>query len=173
MQSNQTAADSSNARTRQFSWSDVANDSQKLPLVSGLEAMQAIVDGDHPRAPSQDLLGVDLVAVSEGEAVFKIQPAEYHANPMGHVHGGIVATALDFAMGAAVHTRLPKGVGYATLEMKVNLVRPVLPTTPLLTATGKTVHFGSKTATAEAELTDESGKLYAHATSTCLVVSIA
>jgi uncharacterized protein (TIGR00369 family) len=91
-------------------------------------------------------------------------------NPLGSVHGGIGMTLLDSATGAAVHTTLPAGQGYATLETKVNLVGAITPDTGEVRAVGNVVYRGGRVATAEGRLTDRSGALLAHATSTCLIL---
>jgi uncharacterized protein (TIGR00369 family) len=107
--------------------------------------------------------------VDEGRVVITAQPAEYHYNPFGTVHGGLTATLLDTAMSCAVTSALPAGVGLTTLELKVNLIRPITQETGLLRCEGTTIHAGGKTAVGEGRLTDESGTLYAHGTTTCLV----
>ena len=140
------------------------------PSATGLEQMQAIVDGRAPAAPIQDLLSFDLVEAAPGRAVFVCTPTEQMANPMGSVHGGVAMTLLDSAAGAAVHTTLAAGEGYATLETKVNLVRGITAQTGAVRAEGTVVHRGKRVATAEGRLTDAAGKLLAHATSTCLIL---
>jgi uncharacterized protein (TIGR00369 family) len=108
--------------------------------------------------------------VEPGRAVFAIEPMEYHYNPIGSVHGGVACTLLDSAMGCAVHTTLPAGVGYTTAELKVNLVRAITSATGLLEAEGKVIHRGNRLATAEGFLRDMDGRLYAHGTSTCVIL---
>ena len=108
--------------------------------------------------------------VEPGHAVFEATPGEQHYNPIGVVHGGIAMTLLDSAMGCAVQTRMAAGGSYTTLEAKTNLVRAVTGTTGKLRAIGKVVHIGKRVATAEARLEDSEGKLYAHATTTCIVL---
>jgi uncharacterized protein (TIGR00369 family) len=137
---------------------------------SGLEQMQQIAQGSAPPAAIQHLLEFDLVEVAEARAVFECRPSREMLNPLGTVHGGIAMTLLDSACGAAVHTTLAPGQGYATLETKVNLVRPITPDTGAVRASGAVVHRGGRIATAEARLTDGSGALLAHATSTCLII---
>jgi uncharacterized protein (TIGR00369 family) len=137
---------------------------------TGLEQMQAISVGSAPPAPIQKLLRFALVEASDGRAVFECIPSTEMLNPLGTVHGGIAMTLLDSACGAAVHTTLAPRQAYATLETKVNLVRPVMPDTGKVRASGRVVHLGGRIATAEARLTDESGDLLAHATSTCLIL---
>jgi uncharacterized protein (TIGR00369 family) len=138
--------------------------------MTGLEAMHAIVAGDAPAAPIAELVGFDLVEVGEGRASFELDPAERHYNPLGTVHGGVASTLLDSAMGCAVHTTLGEGEAYTTLELKVNFVRAITEATGRVVAAGSVIHRGGRVATAQARLTDESGRLLAHATSTCLIM---
>lgn len=137
--------------------------------MSGLEFLQAVVKQELPPAPIAELMGFGSVEVEEGRVVFACEPAEYHYNPIGTVHGGVASTLLDSAMGCAVHSTLPAGAGYTTLELKVNMLRPITVSTGRLLCEGCTVHVGGRVATAEGRLTDEAGKLYAHATTTCML----
>jgi uncharacterized protein (TIGR00369 family) len=111
-----------------------------------------------------------LVEAEPGHAVFEVLPDERHYNPIGVVHGGLAMTLLDSAMGCAVQTQVPAGAAYATLEAKTNLTRAITASTGKLRAIGKVVHLGSRVATAEGRLVDGEGKLYAHATTTCIVL---
>lgn len=138
---------------------------------TGLLQLLAIRDGTAPPAPIQELLNFDLVNVTEGTATFRYRPDARHLNPLGTVHGGVAMTLLDSAAGAAVHSTLGDGCGYTTLETKVNLVRAVRPTTGPLLAEGSVVHRGRTVATAASRLVAEDGTLYAHATSTCLIMN--
>lgn len=138
--------------------------------LSGLEFLQKIVAGELPRPPIAALMNFELVELSEGHAVFAVEPAEYHYNPIGVVHGGLAATLLDSATGCAVHSTLPAGASYTTLEIKVNFVRAMNAETGRVRAEAKLIHLGRKTATAEGRIVDEAGKLYAHGTTTCLIV---
>jgi uncharacterized protein (TIGR00369 family) len=108
--------------------------------------------------------------VSEGRAVFLVEPAEYHYNPIGVVHGGLAATLLDSAMGCAVHSTLPAGATYTTLEIKVNYIRPMSAETGLVRCEANIIHVGGRTAIAEGKIVDAKGKLYAHGTTTCLIL---
>jgi uncharacterized protein (TIGR00369 family) len=137
---------------------------------SGLELMQKMIAGEIPSPPIAQLLGFDLSAVKFGEAVFSCLPRHVHYNPLGMVHGGLAGTLLDSAMGCAVHTTLEKGQGYTTLEYRVHLVRAMTEATGLVRTEGKTVYRGRRTATAEGRIIDASGKLYAHGTTTCLII---
>lgn len=142
----------------------------KTDAQTGLQQLVAIRNGTAPAAPIQELLEFDLVDVTAGSAVFRYQPDSRHRNPLGTVHGGVAMTLLDSAAGAAVHSTLGDGCGYTTLETKVNLVRAVRPTSGPLLAKGSVVDRGRTVATAESRLVAEDGTLYAHATSTCLIL---
>jgi len=157
-------------RTRTIAWDDPMLGARRGMEMSGIEYMRAIVAGEIPRPPIAWSLDFQLAEVEEGRAVFTLQPAEFHYNPIGMVHGGVAATLLDSAMGCAVHSLLPAGVGYTTLELKVNFLRALTRDTGPVRAEGKVLHAGSRTALAEARLVDAAGKLLAHATSTCLIL---
>ena len=157
-------------RTLSATWEDPVALAQAGRSMAGIDFLRAIRDGQLPHPPICALLGYRLTEVEPGHAVFEITPAEQHYNPIGVVHGGIAMTLLDSAMGCAVQTRMPAGGGYTTLEAKTNLVRAVTADTGALRAVGKVVHVGKRVATAEARLEDREGKLYAHATSTCIVL---
>lgn len=158
-------------RTRTITWADPVEYAGRLAELSGLEAMQAIVDGDVPAPPIGRLLDFRPIEVSDGRAVFAVQPAEFHYNPIGVVHGGLALTLLDSAMGCAVHTTLPRGTAYTTLELNANLVRAITRDTGRLLAEGNVLHRGRRQSTAEGKLYEEqSGKLVAHGTTTCLVL---
>ena len=115
-------------------------------------------------------MGFTLATVEEGRVVFTVEPAEYHYNPIGVVHGGLAATLLDSAMGCAVQSLAPVGVAYTTLELKVNLVRALRSGMGVVAGEGTVLHFGRQIALAEARVIGPDGKLYAHATSTCLII---
>jgi len=157
-------------RTRSVTWEDPRPLAEAGRGVSGLEFLQRIVSGELAPPPFAALLNFDLVEVSEGHAVFAVNPAEYHYNPIGVVHGGLAATLLDSAMGCAVHSTLPAGAGYTTLEIKVNFIRAMTAETGRVRCEAKIVHSGARTATAEGRIVDEAGKLYAHGTTTCLIL---
>lgn len=159
--------------TRQLSvsWTDPEALAEAGRSMSGIEFLRAIRDGRLPPPPIAELLGFKLVEVEPGRAVFEVTPGEQHYNPIGVVHGGLAMTLLDSAMGCSVHTQMTAGGGYTTLEAKTNLVRAVTAKTGLLRAIGKVVHVGRRMATAEGRLVDAAGKLYAHATTTCIVLS--
>ena len=157
-------------RTLSVTWSDPAQLAERGRSMPGIEFLRAIRDRRLPAAPIAELLGFNLVEVEPGHAVFEVTPGEQHYNPIGVVHGGLAMTLLDSAMGCAVQTHMPAGSGYTTLEAKTNLVRPITAATGRLRAIGKVVHLGKRIATAEGRLEDAAGKLYAHASSTCIVL---
>jgi len=140
--------------------------------MSGLELLRGMIAGQFPGPPIMQLIGFDLVEVEHGRAVFEGTPAFQHYNPLGSVHGGYAATLLDSCMGCCVHTTLPKGMGYTTLEFKVSLLRAITSDTGLVRAEGRIVSSGRRVATAEGRLTDSGGRLLAHATTTCLVFEL-
>jgi uncharacterized protein (TIGR00369 family) len=152
-------------------WSDPGAALERVRELGGLDYMRGLIAGEFPPPPIAELMGIRLVAVSEGAATFESEPGEQHLNPIGSVHAGFAATLLDSAMGCAVHTTLPAGAGYTTLELSVNLVRAISPDMGRVVCDGHVIHTGRRTATAEARLTQEStGKLLAHAKTTCLVM---
>jgi len=140
---------------------------------SGLEFLRGVIDGRYPVPPIADLLGFSLTEVDVGRAVFQSNPEFKHYNPLGAVHGGYAATLLDSCMGCSVHSTLPAGTGYTTLEFKVTLIRAITAETGVVTADGRILNTGRRAATAEGRLTDAKGRLLAHATTTCLVFDMA
>jgi uncharacterized protein (TIGR00369 family) len=157
-------------RTRTYNWSDPFRLVAEAAGRSGLEIMRALVSGELPPPPIADTLGFTLVEVDRGQAVFECEPAEYHYNPIGVVHAGLASTLLDSAMGCAFATTLDAGVGWTTLELKANFTRALTVDTGLVRCTGTVIHPGRTVATTEARLEDAEGRLYAHGTSTILVL---
>jgi uncharacterized protein (TIGR00369 family) len=141
-----------------------------LTAGSGLAFLQGLIDGIHPPPPFSRATGIYLTRVAEGSAVFSGVPSEEFLNPIGTVHGGWISALLDSAMACAVHSTLKPGQGYTTVEMKINFVRPVLPSSGTLTCEGRLIHRGGTLATSEGKLLDASGKLLAHGTETCIVI---
>jgi uncharacterized protein (TIGR00369 family) len=140
--------------------------------VTGLEMLRAMAAGEVPGAPIAELLGFEPVEAEEGRVVFAAMPSDKHYNPIGTVHGGLAATLLDSAMGCAVHSTLPAGAGYTTLELNVNFTRPITTDTGRILCEGSVVHRGGRVATAEGRVFAEAtGKLLAHGTTTCLILS--
>ena len=140
--------------------------------LSGLQLMQAMLDGHLPYAEIARTLDFTIIEVGPGRAVFQGQPGTQHLNPLGTVHGGWFATLLDSALGCAVHTMLPAGRAYTTAELGINLVKAITPKLARVRAIGQVLHCGRQLATAEARLVGADGTLYAHATTTCLVFDL-
>ncbi len=137
--------------------------------MTGMEVFEAIFAGKLPPAPIGDSLDFIPVHMEPSVAIFQGKPQLRHYNPLGTVHGGWFCTLLDSAVGCAVHTTLPAGKGYTTLELKVNMLRPLTDAVPLVRAEGKVIHAGRQVATAEGRIVGPDGKLYAHATTTCMI----
>jgi uncharacterized protein (TIGR00369 family) len=158
------------ARERTFSWADPAAIATAGLGLSGAEFLAAIAAGEIPPPPLMRALDFAGASFGDGTAAFQLTPQEFHYNPIGTVHGGVFATLLDSACGCAVHTRLPRGTFYTSLDLSVKFLRPVTVDTGLITATGTVVHLGRRTALAEAKITDAKGKVYVTATSSCLIL---
>lgn len=163
-------ADKDSKHTRTITWEDPRPLAEAARALSGLEFLQKIVAGELPPPPLAALMNFDIAELREGYAVFTVEPADYHYNPIGVVHGGLAATLLDSAMGCAVHSTLPAGTGYTTLEIKVNFIRAMSAITGRVRCEAKIIHAGARTATAEGRVVDQSGRLYAHGTTTCLIL---
>jgi uncharacterized protein (TIGR00369 family) len=145
---------------------------QQVAGMTGLQQMQALLDGKIPYAAIAKTLDFTIMEVEPGRAVFQGTPGPAHLNPMGGIHGGWYATLLDSALGCAIHTMLPAGRGYTTAELSVNLVRAIGTRALRVRAEGKVIHCGRQLATAEARIVGPDGTLYAHATTTCLVFEL-
>jgi uncharacterized protein (TIGR00369 family) len=143
---------------------------QRLMSVPGLQAMQLLINGQHDAPSIAKTLGFTLAEVEDGKAVFVGEPSDRILNPLGIVHGGWALTLIDSCTGCAAHTTLPAGVGYTTVETKVNFVRAITPATGQVRAEGRVVARGRTIITAEGTLTDSNGKLLAHGTSTLMVL---
>jgi uncharacterized protein (TIGR00369 family) len=137
--------------------------------MSGLEYMRQLMSGELSPSGMAQLMNFKLVEVSEGHAVFRVEPDERHYNGLGIAHGGLAATLLDSATGCAINTMMPAGRVFTTLEMKINYVRPMRRETGAVRCEAKVIHVGSRVATAEGRIIDEGGKLYAHGTATCML----
>jgi len=141
----------------------------KILSYDGLGFLKAIIDGTLPKPPIADLLGFDITEAEHGKAVFECVPEFKHYNPIGTVHGGLAMTLLDSCMSCAIQTTLAKGEIYTTLEVKVNLVRAITKDTGAVRATGRLIHRGRTTGTAEGDIRDAAGNLFAHGTTTCVI----
>src|SRR2546423_14497833 len=141
-------------------------------IMSGLEYMRKMMTGELPPSGMVQLLNLKLVEVSEGRAVFTVQPDERHYNGLGIAHGGLAAALLDSALGCAINAMMPAGKIFTTLEMKINYVRPIKAETGEVRCTAHVIHVGGRTATAEGRIVDAQGKLYAHGTATCMLFQV-
>jgi uncharacterized protein (TIGR00369 family) len=159
-------------RERTITWRDPKVSADAGRSMTGLELMRGLRDGSIPAPPFAELVGVSVAEVEKGRVVMRMTAAEYHYNLIGTMHGGILATLLDSVMGCAVHTTLPKGRAYTSLEIKVNYVRALTTDSGELSAEGNVVHSGSRSAVAEATVTDAKGRLCAIASTTCLVFDL-
>ena len=160
------------ARTRTITWEDPAPGTAKGLAMPGLDYVQAIAKGELPPPPIAVTMQFDLVEAEFGRAVFTCTPDESVYNPIGVVHGGLVCTLLDSAAGCALHTTLPEGKGYTSVEIKVSYLKAVRASSGLLTATGTVIKSGSRVGFTEAVVTDGSGAIVATASSTLLVFDI-
>lgn len=153
-------------KTHTFNWQDPLAAAKEGVSLSGLEYLRKIKNGEFSPPPMLVLMNATPLEIEEGRVIFEAEPQEYHYNPLGSIHGGFAATMLDTAMGCAVHTTLPAGVRYTTLEIKINYVRPLTGETGVVFCEGKTIHVGGKVATAEGKITGKNGILYAHGITT-------
>ena len=160
------------ARTRTFAWSDPAEHASLLGARSGLEVLTAMAGGELPPPPIMQLIDISGFEVTEGSVLVRVVPQEFHYNPLGTVHGGVISTLLDTAAACSVHSTLPAGVGYTSLDLTVKFLRPVTLAAGEITATGAVLQRGRRTALAEARLTDAAGRLLAHATSSCMLFDL-
>lgn len=142
---------------------------EALKTLSGVDFLRGLAEGHYPQPPIAELIGFTLAKVEEGRVVFAGTPGLQHYNPIGTVHGGYAATLLDSCLGCAVHSTLAAGMGYTTLELKVSYVRAITLDTGEVRAEGKVITSGRRAAFAEGSLTDNQGRILAHATTTCLV----
>ncbi len=158
-------------RQRVVAWDDPTALAERARDLPGLDFLRAMADGELPAPPVARLLGMRVVEVEWGVVTFTLTPCESLYNPIGMVHGGVTATLLDSAMGCAVHSELPAGVGYTTLELKANYLRPILADTGPVRCRARVVHRGGTVATAEGRAWREADdELLAHATTTCLIL---
>lgn len=140
-----------------------------LKSYDGLGFLKGIIAGTLPDPPISELLGFHLAEAENGRAVFEGLPGFRHYNTTGTVHAGFTATLLDSALGWAIFSTLAKGDTWTTLELKLNLVRPLTKDTGPVRSEGRVIHRGRTVATSEGDLKDRAGKLYAHATTTCMI----
>ena len=143
-----------------------------MAAMAGIDFVRAVFDGRLPAPPIMQSIEPFDSTAEPGVVVMHSTPGFRHYNPIGSVHGGYAATLLDSAMGLAVHSTLPAGTGYTTLEFKVSFIRGMTENTGPVRTEGRILNVGRRAATAEARITDANGRLLAHATTTCLVFEI-
>jgi uncharacterized protein (TIGR00369 family) len=159
-------------RTRTFNWSDPAQTAALIGRRSGLELLRAMSAGELPPPPIMQLIDMAGMTAEEGSVTVTLDPQEFHYNPLGSMHGGVIATLLDTAAACSVQSTLPAGVGYTSLDLNVKFLRPITLASGRLTCTGTVLQRGRRTALAEARLTDAQGRLAAQAMSSCLIFDL-
>ncbi|MFJ9575235.1 PaaI family thioesterase [Streptomyces sp. NPDC101191] len=159
-------------RTRTVHWNDATATAEAAARMAGLDFLRELIAGRLPGPPIGALLGFGLDEVEHGRAVFSFEPGEEHYNPIGSVHGGVYATLLDSAAGCAVHTTLPQGMAYTSLDLSTRFLRPITMQTGKVRAIGTVLSAGKRTALAEAGLYDDQDRLLGHATSTCMLFPV-
>jgi uncharacterized protein (TIGR00369 family) len=159
-------------RSRTVTWHDPGPSTAKGLSMAGVDYLQAMIDGELPPPPISGLLQFAVVSAEPGRVVFTCQPDESAYNPIGAIHGGLVCALLDSVTGCAVHSTLPQGKGYTSVEIKVNYLKSVRLSSGELTATGTVVKAGSRVGFAEGVVTDATGAVVATATSTLLIFDL-
>lgn len=161
--------DEKQSRTRTVRWQAPEDTSAFDTGMSGYDFLRAIFEERVPRAPIFETIAFYMAEAEPGRIVYALKPEEFHYNVIGNLHGGIPALLLDSAMGSSIHSTLPAGVGHATIELKINFVRPITIATGEVRAEAEVIHVGKRTATASGRLVDSAGKLYAHGSTTLLI----
>ena len=159
-------------RSRTVTWHEPGPSTAKGLSMPGVDYLRAMAAGELPQPPIAGLMQFEIVEADPGRVVFTCRPDESAYNPIGAVHGGVVCTLLDSVTGCAIHSTLPQGKGYTSVEIKVNYLKAVRLSSGLLTATGTVVKAGSRVGFAEGVITDEGGAAVATATSTLLVFDL-
>lgn len=161
-------------RSRTFTWASPGDANvAEIAKLTGLEQLEAMLAGKAPRPPIMDLLDMESFEAGPSRVVVTMRAQEFHYNPLGGVHGGVIATLLDTAAACAVHSTLGAGETYTSLDLTTKFLRPVNIDSGLLTCEGNVIHRGRRVALSQAQITDETGRLVAHATSTCLILPLA
>ncbi|SKB04520.1 PaaI family thioesterase [Aeromicrobium choanae] len=158
------------SRERAYAWTDPKELAEAAQHHDGRDFFARLVKAELPAPPINATVGMSLVEAVDGRAVFELEPMEWHYNPIGTVHGGILATLADSALGCAVHSNLPEGAAYTSLDLTIKFTRPATIDSGLLRCEGRVVSMGRRTATAEAEITDPTGRVIARAIASCLIM---
>jgi uncharacterized protein (TIGR00369 family) len=156
-------------RSRTYSWADPSPTAVAARDLAGSDFFAKLTSGELPVPPVAETLGFTAAVVKDGVARFELDPQEFHYNPIGSVHGGVIATLCDSACGCAVHSLLPAGAYYTSLDLSVKFLRRLTASTGRVVCEGTVVHMGSRSALAEATVKGPDGKLYAQATSSCMI----
>lgn len=156
-------------RRRTHRWTDPMLLAAETRGMSGQEFYTAW-SGGQLTPPIAAALAFDIRDFGDGHVEITCEPQEFHYSPYGMVHGGLAATLLDTATGCAIHTRLPSGTGYATLDLHVSYLRPITRDTGPVRGLGEVVSMGSRVAVSEARLVDADDRQLARASSTCLII---
>lgn len=159
-------------QSRLVTWRDPIATTSAVASMSGLAYWRGVIDGHFPPPPIGEIIQMRVVDVENGSITFSCTPDASMYNPLGTVHGGAVCTLLDTVTGSAMHTTLPEGVGFTSVEIKVNYLKAVTAASGPLTAVGSVVKAGSRIGFTEGEVTDASGNLVATATSTLLIFEL-
>jgi uncharacterized protein (TIGR00369 family) len=159
-------------RSKVVSWHDPTPTTAVGLSMAGIDYLRAMVDGALPPPPIAGLMDFTMVAAEPGRVVFTCRPDESAYNPIGAVHGGLVCTLLDSVAGCALHSTLPQGKGYTSIEIKVSYLKGVRATSGLLTATGTVIKAGARVGFTEGVVTDAAGAVVATASSTLLVFDL-
>jgi uncharacterized protein (TIGR00369 family) len=157
-------------RERSYTWGDPLELATAARSLSGRDFLARIGSGELPEPPFGATTGIVPVEIGDGNVVFQLEPAEWHYNPIGSVHGGILSTLADSALGCAIHTKLPAGTGYTSLDLTIKFTRAATLDSGLLTCTGQVMSIGRRIGTAEARITESAGRMVAHAVTTCLIM---
>jgi uncharacterized protein (TIGR00369 family) len=163
-----TASETAHRHRLTVEWVDPAGSLAEAASLEPIEYLRRLAIGELPRSPIGELMGFDAMDVEPGVVRFEVTAGPQHLNPIGLVHGGLAATLLDSALGCAIHSTLPRGAGYSTVQLNVHYVRAIAPG-ERLRAEGRVVHGGRTIATAEGEVRDGRDRIVAHATTTCAV----
>ena len=158
------------SRSRNYTWDDPKAGAMAGRTLSGLDYMRAVQSGGQPKPPIAATLDFTLLSVAVGDVVFACTPGEHHYNPIGMVHGGLAATLIDSATGCAVHTQLPAGVGYTTINLSIDYIKAITDEVGEIRCHGKVVKAGGRIAIADATITDAKGTVYARGSATCLII---
>lgn len=155
--------------TRTYTWEAPTAVLEEAKNLSGYEILLRVLEGTLPQAPTLDTIASTLISVEKGQAVFNLQPSEFLYNLIGTVHGGMISTVLDTAIGCTLLTTLAAGESFTSLDLKVNFLKKITKDSPVLHTATTIIHQGRTTAYLEARLVDAHGVVYAHAVSTCMI----